>query len=304
MRSDILRREPQRPPWPSGSAMAWFVCSLGAGTALALNACRQSVLPPLCDESTGTEIYERRIAPVLVDDRPKSCNECHLSGVDLTLFARETPCETLACMQDLGLVDLASPEDSLILKWIDRASPSSPLITEAIIAEEYEGMREWLEYYSGCGLAECAGIQCGDGKREVFCELTNEPLAEQGRAVDPGGCSEVALELLFRETIYASRRRCFPCHSDDESRNFPTAGHWLIEGDTCAVSSLRTMRNLIERNLINVDDPEQSLLLLKPLDQSEGGIQHGGLDKFHPGDANYEDMLYWLTRYGQCNANQ
>lgn len=274
-----------------------------ASAAFASASCQDAEqLPAVCNEVTGTEIYERRIQPLLVDDRPKSCNECHLSGVDLTLFARDTPCETLACMQELDLVNLASPDESLVLDWISRASPTSPLITDAVIDEEYQGMRDWIDYYSGCGLTECAGVTCGDAEREVFCEIQNEPLSERGRLSDVGGCTEVALEGLFRDAVYASRRRCYPCHSDDNSRNYPLAGHWLIEKETCELSSLQTMRNIVARDLVNVESPDQSLLLLKPLEEEEGGTEHGGLNKFHEGDPNYEDMLYWLTRYGECNA--
>ncbi len=272
-----------------------------AGVAVGGSCGQAEERPALCGETSGRAIFEQRIQPVLQDDRPTSCNECHLSGVDLGLFARETPCETLACMRDLGLVDLRSPDRSLVLDWIDRASPSSPLITQEVIDEEYRGMREWIEYYADCGLSECSEVQCGEGK-EPFCELEDWPLGERGRRSDPGGCSDVALEQLFREAVYVARRRCYPCHSQDDEINFPRAGHWLVEEGTCEVASLRTMHGLIERGLVNPTNPAQSLLLLKPLEETEGGIQHEGLDKFHPGDPNYEDMLYWLTRYGECQV--
>jgi hypothetical protein len=31
----------------------------------------------ICSED-GTELFDRRIVPVLVDDRPQTCNQCHL----------------------------------------------------------------------------------------------------------------------------------------------------------------------------------------------------------------------------------
>ncbi|MCA9710530.1 MAG: hypothetical protein KDK70_32110, partial [Myxococcales bacterium] len=78
----------------------------------------------VCSPEAGLELYERRIAPLLEDDRPSTCNQCHLAGVDLSLFLQDTPCATMACMVAEGLVDLDRPDDSLVLSWIERAEPS------------------------------------------------------------------------------------------------------------------------------------------------------------------------------------
>jgi len=89
--------------------------------------------------------FHREIEPLLSDSRVSTCNECHLSGVDLSVFARETPCKTWACLVDQGLVNVASPEDSKILAWIERASPDSNLITPQVIAAEHDAFRDWID---------------------------------------------------------------------------------------------------------------------------------------------------------------
>ena len=90
---------------------------------------------------TGT-LYQRKIEPILRDDRPASCNQCHLPGIDLSLFVKDTPCQTMACMKQLGLVDFDEPEASSVLGWISRAMPESSLITEQVIDQEYQAMLE------------------------------------------------------------------------------------------------------------------------------------------------------------------
>ena len=60
-----------------------------AGTLAACEA--EEDKPPMCDESPGA-LYERRIAPLLADDQPKTCNQCHLAGVDLSKFVRDDAC--------------------------------------------------------------------------------------------------------------------------------------------------------------------------------------------------------------------
>ena len=54
--------------------------------------------PLSCEEETGSEICERRIAPLLDESRPDSCSGCHLSGIDLASFMRGCPCTSMTCL--------------------------------------------------------------------------------------------------------------------------------------------------------------------------------------------------------------
>jgi hypothetical protein len=280
--------------------------SLGVSLGLGVS-CGQAdtAMPAACGDANGTAIFDRRIAPLLSDDRPKSCNACHLSGIDMSLFVRATPCETMACLGDLGLVDLAAPEQSKVLAWIERAKPLSPLIDEAVVQAEHDGFLEWIAHNAECGRYECAGVVCGASQADPFCDVAQEPFMATGPERDTGGCGELALERLFRDTIYESRGRCFPCHFSSEKEAAPEALRFIEQSGTCDSSSLQTMRNVVNAGLVNVEAPDQSLLLLKPLAEGGGGVPHGGHEKFYPGkDPGYDNFLYWLQRYAACQGEQ
>ena len=42
-----------------------------------------------CSLDRSTKLFERRIEPLFLDERPSSCNQCHLAGIDLELFMRD-----------------------------------------------------------------------------------------------------------------------------------------------------------------------------------------------------------------------
>lgn len=241
----------------------------------------------------STELFDKRIAPLLATDRPKTCNTCHLSGVDLAMFVQGDACQTMACLDARGLVDLSDPASSVVLGWISRADPASPLIDQAVIDEEYSGFLAWIEATAECGLCYTGEAPCGEPV-EVVCDA-DDP--EQDVHEDPGDCSPVTREALFRHDVYAWRDRCYPCHVDNKEFEAPK---WIATGP-CELASLETMRNVFERGLINFDDPASSLLLLKPLAGSAGGVEHGGGDKFHDlTDPAYLDFRAWIEREVAC----
>lgn len=251
-----------------------------------------------CTLETGAELYERRIRPVLEDDRPKSCNTCHLSGIDLTLYARDTPCQTFVCLYQEGLVDLAHPEESLVLDWIDRAEPDSELITAQVIAEEREGFLAWLKQMAICEACPNFGGQaCGgdDGQGECAASEWEEGTFD---LTDPGGCDDLALETTFLNFVYTKRGRCTTCHAQGTDA-VDDAPKWLDE-DACSVGALNTMRNIVQAGYLDLDEPSQSLFLLKPLSEEEGGVEHGGGAKMLTTETAYDDLLAWITRYAAC----
>lgn len=238
-------------------------------------------------------IFAKRIAPLLATDRPKTCNTCHLSGVDLQMFVRETPCQTMACLDARGLVDLADPTRSVVLQWIARADPGSPLISQAVIDEEYAAFLAWIEATAACGLCYQGDAPCGE-PATVTCE-GDDPMSED--FPDPGDCSPVTREALFRHRVYAWRDRCYPCHFDNKELEAPK---WIATGP-CELASLTTMRNVLERGLVDLEDPAASLLLRKPLAESAGGVVHGGHDKFADvNDPAYVDIRSWIEREAAC----
>lgn len=252
-----------------------------------------------CDDDAA-QIYRDRIEPVLADDRPKSCNQCHLSGVDLSLFVRDTPCESMACLIDMDLVDLEEPKNSQILSWIERASPESDLITEDVIQAEYDGFLEWIEQTASCPDSACSDAECGPPPEGSTCELDPEPSDAAEEQLDD--CSDLAIEQLFRDSVYAWRGRCFPCHFSDQEFADERAPRWLNVDGNCDAASLETLRTVVASGYIDVDEPTQSLLLLKPLAENAGGVEHGGHDKFAgTSDAAYVSFLNFIEQYAECS---
>jgi hypothetical protein len=247
-----------------------------------------------------TETFHERIEPLLSEDRVTTCNQCHLSGVDLSAFARETPCKTWACLVDQGLVNVASPEDSKILAWIERASPDSNLITPEVIAAEHDAFRDWIAANAACPDA-CSGVSCGaPGGGPTCSDGTDVAEPEVPTGEDTRGCSDMELEQAFYDDVYTWRGRCFPCHFDTELEADKAAPRWISAVGNCGTGSAVTLKRVLTLGLIDTDQPTKSLLLQKPLDKVGGGVTHGGGAKFTPVDSAYQSFLRFILHYQNC----
>lgn len=245
--------------------------------------------------------FDREVRPLLASDQPKTCNQCHLSGVDMTLFVRDTICETRACLYHYGLVDQKNVEQSLVLSWIARAHPDSELITEAVIQRELNGFTSFLRDLTSCSGAACEGITCPTAATTGDkCLREREP--DEITPTDQGlGCSSLAIEAAFRDNVYAWRGRCFPCHHSDQTLADPTAPRWLSVEGSCDNGAVQTLRNVIDAGYLDPDVPENSLLIRKPLALVEGGITHGGGEKFHDKrDFAYQSFLSFIQHWASC----
>jgi len=259
---------------------------------------------PLCSDEDATDLFDKRIAPILADDRPKSCNGCHLAGIDLSLYVREDDCETMTCMYAEGIVDFDAPASSLVLSWIERGTPDSDGITQAVIDEEYAAMLEWIEYYAACGTELCEipedpQTACAGEANYMDCEVPPAFIDIRNEFDDPGDCSDATLEAMFLAKVYAWRGRCGPCHYA-QTESPIDAPRWIEVGD-CNIASLQTMHNIVDRGYLDAEDPDASMLLLKPLDEDYGGIEHGGDGKFHTDEeAAFLDVRQWIRRWAEC----
>lgn len=303
-----------------GSALA-LLC---AGW-LCLDACQQSAPPAAgppalvepsdpsdaCSNDGQIALYQRKIEPILNDQQPVTCNQCHLAGIDLSLFVRATPCQTMACLEQLGLVNLTQPETSTVLTWIGRTKPQSTLITAAVIQQEHDAFLEWIEYSASCGAQLCPtfGDACNDAQTSSATACAVAEHTDAG-VIDASNCQELELEQLFTSDVYAWRERCYPCHFSSDT-TVTSAPKWITDvakGATtanvaCATSSLETMHTVLSFGLVDLQTPERSLLLQKPLDMPGSGVTHGGGPKFDsPNDPAYGSFLDWIQRYAACSA--
>lgn len=247
-----------------------------------------------CDPTDGQALFEQRIVPLLEADRPKSCNQCHLSGVDLSMWNQGDACSTMACMIEDGVVDLDDPARSELLAFIDRAQPQSKGITDEVIAEEREAVELWIQRAADCRdcLPSGDGTACGR-PRPGPCD------AYDPKFEDPGGCDDKTLEQLFMNSFFFDRGRCFPCHFE-QGNPVLEAPTFIFEGD-CSVASLRSLRELERRGYLDPDNPDESLWLQKPLDEDLGGLPHGGDTKYHALDEpSYLAAQHFTRRWAAC----
>jgi len=273
--------------------------ALGLGVGASAGACESYVQAEysVCASSPG-ELYQQRILPLLSAEDPDSCGACHASGVKLSDFVRGTPCEAMACLEQQGLVKLDAPEESVLLSWIGRVPPDSPLVDQWVVEEEKAAFLEWIEHEAEC--QSCAGTVCPD-PAPTGCAADERVENAYDAETDPGDCSDETLERLFRGTVFLWRARCGPCHIDGAQSSANAARFFFQDGD-CAVASLASLRRIEGMGLIDFDEPLQSLLLLKPLAIKDGGVPHGGHDKIvASNDRAFDSYTHFLNRYGACN---
>ncbi|MBK6922114.1 MAG: hypothetical protein IPH07_32280 [Deltaproteobacteria bacterium] len=260
--------------------------------------------PLTCTDEDATRLFDERIAPLLSSERQSTCNECHLSGVNLGLYGQGDPCATMACMVESGIVDLEQPRESVVLSWILRAEPANALITQRVIDAEHDAVLQWIEYNARCGAEVCPSIDDPCGGTQVLageCEVPNSSQASGARPYeDPGDCSDRTLEEGFAALVYSWRGRCYPCHFDSHDGDPEDAPRWIKDG-ACDLGSLATMREVVGSGLLDAATPSRSLLLTKPLAEQAGGVVHGGHDKMpSTADPAYQDYAKWIEMWARC----
>jgi hypothetical protein len=111
---------------------------------------------------------------------------------------------------------------------------------------------------------------------------------------------------VFRNTVYASRGRCSPCHYTNHAFEDYLAPQWLDVVGDCESASRKTYWNVLDNGYVDVEKPEESLILAKPLPEDLGGVEHGGHDKFYSltGDQGYLNFRYFVDRYVGCRGEK
>src|SRR5262249_52988613 len=100
----------------------------------------------------------------------------------------------------------------------------------------------------------------------------------------------------FTNNVWPMRFRCMNCHTEGNEANKKLVKEhgnrvaWFkAAGPEATLDYLRTSR------LIDVDEPEKSLLLRKPLNE----VKHGGGIKFAKGDQGYRAFRTFLEEYAR-----
>ncbi len=247
-----------------------------------------------CSTDDLDELYTRYVEPFVSGQVTSSCSQCHMTGVDMSLYAQDTPCDTMACMVELGVVDLDDPAASDLLSQILMGDPNSSVFD---VQAEHDAFLEWITWSSVCNDEICGAI-------DSPCEAGT---GAASTGVDPtGDCSEDDLLAVFWDSVIVDRGRCTTCHSawaadagtygpcdtidDCELQQECLEGlcrtpgpyyapHFFEGGeeplqwadDDDRQLGLNTMYNTLALGMVDADQPLDSTLLTKPL-----------LEGFHP----------------------
>jgi len=239
-----------------------------------------------------TKVFETRILPIFESPNPSSCVQCHLAGVDLKDYILPSAEKTFRSLRDQGLIDLASPGKSKILSLIAMGDtdPKAPAVHAANRKAEYEAFAAWIN--------ACAADE----------SLRTSPKLKAADLARPAKPNEVIrharsdrLLESFEKTVWAMRFRCMNCHTEGTPQNDKFRKE---HGDRVAwvkkAGPKATMDYLISSKLIDPADPENSLLLQKPL----GKVKHEGGIKFAPGDQGHKAFRQWVDDVAAIKAGR
>jgi hypothetical protein len=257
--------------------------------ALALAAlCASATFATADDGPTPQQVFEKRILPIFKSPKPSSCTQCHLAGVDLKNYILPSHEKTFLSLRDKGLVDLEAPEKSKILKLIqmgDADRSPAALIQQKVRQAEYDAFAEWIQ------------ASAKDPKLRDAPKLDPADRAAPERPVEViRHARKDRLLESFENTVWAMRFRCMGCHAEGTEqckKNVAEFGErvaWMkADGPEATLDYLRGSK------LIDLDEPEMSLILRKPLN----AVKHGGGKKFVEGDQGYRAFRAFAEDYAK-----
>jgi len=230
-------------------------------------------------------IFEQRIMPIFKSPNPSSCTECHLAGVDLKNYILPSHEKTFVSLRDQGLIDLENPADSKILRLIAMGggtNQGASLISAKVRDAEYAAFAEWIKASSN------------DPKLRNAPKLSRNELAKPARPNEVIRYARLDRVLAsFEENFWSQRFRCLGCHSASGSENEKLVAEHGEEVTWMKETAEATLKYLAGTDNVNVEKPERSRLLLKPLNE----VKHGGGQKMLPGDMTYKAFRTFLEDY-------
>ncbi|QDT52747.1 hypothetical protein Pan44_07590 [Caulifigura coniformis] len=230
-------------------------------------------------DDNANEVFARRILPLAKADKPSSCTECHAAGVNLSQYIRDDASATFVALRSAGLVNSEQPEKSKLLELIARAPDKGDPLLAKIRAEELEAFRTWIS--AAAKDAQIAGAPASSAP--IGPTLPPEVIRHARRD---------RVLASFIENIWIERERCAGCHSPDKNQRVVKEHgdqiSWIVSNDAAG-----TLAKIINHGLINLDDPNKSKILQKPL----GEVEHGGHVKFTRGTRTDKQFRRFLDDY-------
>ncbi|MBI1313707.1 hypothetical protein GC176_20635 [bacterium] len=223
-------------------------------------------------------LFTRRILPILQAKKPSSCTECHLSGVELADYIQPDQEKTFTSLMNAGLIDVESPDDSKILKFINRRPDKPSLITDKVRQQELEAFQGW--------------IRAAAKDPDLIAAKTSDPIGPQIPDEVIRHARKDRVLASFIENVWTEVGRCAACHSPDQNQK-----QVKENGEQVSWITLRdpqtTLQHMVDAGIINTDDPLESMLLTKPTMQ----VDHGGGQKVVVGDRTYKQFRRFIDDY-------
>ncbi len=230
-------------------------------------------------ESSAEEVFKKRLLPILNSPKPSSCTECHLAGVELKSYLRPTQAATFAALVKHGMIDTENPDDSKILTFINRAPEQPSLITQKVREQESQAFRAWIH----AAIKDPELLAAKPDDTNIGPQVSDEIIrhARKDRVL-----------ASFIENIWTEVARCAACHSPDQNQKQVKAHgeqvSWITLNDPQA-----TLNYILDADLIDIENPEKSLLLQKPTLQ----VEHMGGQKMMIGDRSYKQFRRFIDDY-------
>ncbi len=281
----------------------------------------------VAQEVKPLEIFEQRIMPIFNSPNPSSCVQCHLSNVDLKDYILPDSRATFVALRKQGLVNIENPADSKILQLIQMGELDGDRLAKRIHEKnrvaEYEAFSAWIHACANDPELVAADAQVAE---EAVGPRVDDRVVRHTR-------KDRVLDSFVRN-IWSQRMRCFPCHTPSEidSQNpqheTPAKRHGeLVEKFGQRMNIFKetpeaTLKHLVNSSrrphgndfpLINLSNPADSLLVLKPISRlpakgldgkpgqpsSATPVSHMGGIKMHKNDFSYKAFVSWLTDYAK-----
>lgn len=236
------------------------------------------------DDSAG-DLFTRRIVPILNSPNASSCSECHLSGVDLKNYIGETQRDTFASLKSAGLIDVDQPDQSKLLQFIKRAPKKPSPVGSKAREQEYAAFREWIN--AAVKNPDLLKARPSDDQLGPTLPLEVVRHTRKGRILHS-----------FVENIWSEMGRCINCHSPERNRR-AIGKNGRTKEDVDAISWIvprnpaETLQKLVESGNIDLESPDDSQVLTKPL----GLVEHGGGPKFPLGSRSDKNFRRFLNDY-------
>lgn len=302
-----------------------------ASLAVLMMLSANSAAEPGEGDGSALQLFEERIMPIFRSPKPSSCVQCHLSSVDIKDYILPSHQDTFLALRAEGLIDVATPEKSKILKLIRMGDQDldkgARLVHEKTRMAEHEAFSSWIE---AC---------CSDPKlRDIAVPADARPVGPQKPIEVVRHARKSRVVESFARNVWSQRMRCFPCHTphaldeNNPKHKIPIQkqGEFVkkfgLKMNIFHETPEETMDQLIASSrrpipgrypLINLEDPKNSLLILKPTSKlppkddsgrigkpsSKNPVSHMGGLKMHVNDQSYKTFMAWINDYAKVVGN-